>query len=80
MQVGSSSLTRDRTRAPCIGSTESLLLRHQGSPSADYLKVKGLFYFSLEQVLSSILQANYFYFGVLYIGWPIQLNNHNSNL
>ena len=32
MQVGSSSLTRDQTRVPCIGSTESYPLRHQGSP------------------------------------------------
>ena len=31
--VGSSSLSRDRTRAPCIGSTESYPLDHQGSPS-----------------------------------------------
>ena len=31
--VGSSSLTRDQTWAPCIGSTESQLLDHQGSPS-----------------------------------------------
>ena len=33
MHEGSSSLTRDRTRAPCIGSTESYPLDHQGSPS-----------------------------------------------
>ena len=32
MHVGSSSLTRDRTRAPCIGSAESYPLYHQGSP------------------------------------------------
>ena len=32
MLVGSSSLTRDLTRAPCIGSTESYPLDHQGSP------------------------------------------------
>ena len=32
MHVGSSSPTRDRTRAPCIGSTESYPLDHQGSP------------------------------------------------
>ena len=31
--VGSSSFTRDQTRAPCIGSTESYPLCHQGSPS-----------------------------------------------
>ena len=32
MPVGSSSLTRDWTRAACIGSVESQPLRHQGSP------------------------------------------------
>ena len=30
--VGSSSPTRDRTWAPCIGSAESYPLDHQGSP------------------------------------------------
>ena len=30
--TGSSSLTTDRTRAPCTGSTESYPLDHQGSP------------------------------------------------
>ena len=30
--VGFSSLTRDRTQAPCTGSTESQPLDHQGSP------------------------------------------------
>ena len=33
MHVGSSSLSRDWTRAPCIGSVESQPLCHQGSPS-----------------------------------------------
>ena len=33
MHAGSSSLTRDQTWAPCIGSTESYPLDHQGSPS-----------------------------------------------
>ena len=33
MHVGSSSLSRERTRAPCVGST----LRHQGSPSYIFL-------------------------------------------
>ena len=33
MHVGSSSPTRDRTQAPCIGSAESHPLRHKGSPS-----------------------------------------------
>ena len=32
MHVGSSSLTRDQTWAPCIGSAESYPLDHQGSP------------------------------------------------
>ena len=30
--VGSSSLTRDHTQAPCFGSTEAKLLDHQASP------------------------------------------------
>ena len=33
VHVGSSSPTRDRTRAPCIGSVESYPLAHQGSPT-----------------------------------------------
>ena len=33
MHVGSSSPTRDQTRAPCTESTESYPLDHQGSPS-----------------------------------------------
>ena len=32
MHVGSSSPTRDRTRAPCTGRAESYPLDHQGSP------------------------------------------------
>ena len=32
MHVGSSSLTRDRTWAPCVGSVEYYPLCHQGSP------------------------------------------------
>ena len=35
--VGSSSLTRDWTWAPCIGSTESSPLDHQGGPQLDVL-------------------------------------------
>ena len=38
MHVGSSSLTKDRTLAPCIGSAESYPLRHQGSPNNPFLK------------------------------------------
>ena len=37
MHTGSSSLTRDRTRAPCIGSAESHPLDPQGSPSASHI-------------------------------------------
>ena len=36
MHVGSSSLTSNRTQAPCIGSAESYPLRHQGSPLIPY--------------------------------------------
>ena len=32
MHVGSSTPTRNATRAPCIGSVESYPLDHQGSP------------------------------------------------
>ena len=32
LPVGTSSLTRDQTQAPCIGSAESQPLDHQGSP------------------------------------------------
>ena len=40
MHVGSSSPTRDRTQAPCIGSAGSYPLDHQGSPSRIfYLKI-----------------------------------------
>ena len=35
--VGSSSLTRDRTQAPCIGSVELWPWDYQGSPSASLL-------------------------------------------
>ena len=37
--VGSSSLTRDQTRAPCTGSLESQPLDHQGSPCAHLLNI-----------------------------------------
>ena len=37
--VGSSSLTKDRTWASCIGSVESLPLDPQGSPSASFLQL-----------------------------------------
>ena len=38
MHVGSSSLTRDWTWVPCIGSAESYPLHHQGSPSGKGFK------------------------------------------
>ena len=44
--MGSSSLTRDRTRVPCIGSVVSQLLDHQGSPCNLPLRV------SLQQGMS----------------------------
>ena len=34
-----SSLTRDQTQAPCIGSVESQPLDHQGSPDVSLLYV-----------------------------------------
>ena len=37
MHAGSSSLTRDRTQAPCIGRAESYPLDHHGSPSVTHL-------------------------------------------
>ena len=37
--VGCSSLTREHTRAPCIGSSESQPLDHQESPKPIYLNV-----------------------------------------
>ena len=37
--VGSSSLTRNRTPVPCIGSEESQPLNHQGSPQLCNLKL-----------------------------------------
>ena len=45
MHVGSSSPTRDRTRAPCIGSMECYPLHHQGRP--------GWWWFYLTQSLFS---------------------------
>ena len=38
MHEGSSSLTRDQTWAPCIGSSESYPLDHQGSPWRNILE------------------------------------------
>ena len=35
--LGSSSLTRDGTQAPCVGIMKSWTLDHQGSPSHFFL-------------------------------------------
>ena len=42
IHVGSNSLTRDRTWAPCVGSAESYPLCHQGSPQNPHF-LKNLF-------------------------------------
>ena len=43
MHVGSSSLTRDQTQAPCTGIAESYPPRHQGSPIVGVLtRVNGV--------------------------------------
>ena len=39
--MGSSSLTRDQTQTPCIGSLESQPLDHQESPREGFLKGVG---------------------------------------
>ena len=44
MYVGSSSLTRDRTLAPCIGSMESYALDHQESPFCSFFIVLFIFF------------------------------------
>ena len=41
--VGSSSLMRDQTQAPCIGSTEFYSLAHQGSPNYTVFKLQRAF-------------------------------------
>ena len=48
MRVGSSSLTRDRTRAPCVGSAEFYPLHHQGSPVLPIFKSGCFFFFDIE--------------------------------
>ena len=45
MHAGSRSPTRDQTRAPCIGSTESYPLDHQGSPSSYFFTFSILVFF-----------------------------------
>lgn len=38
--MGSSSMTRDQTQAPCLGSTESEVLDRQGSPIFGLFKIE----------------------------------------
>ena len=45
MHAGSSSPTRDRTQAPCIGSAVSYPLDHQGSPLLGFL-ISPIFFFN----------------------------------
>ena len=52
--VGSSSLTRDRTWAPCTGSSESQPLDHQGSPISITFCVISLEMFSSLLLCSSM--------------------------
>ena len=55
MHVGSSSLTRDRTQAPCIGSVESYPLCHQRSP---WLVVECLLYVRHHLIFCTIFWKN----------------------
>ena len=57
MHVGSSSLTRDRTQAPCIGSAKSYPLDHQRSPSNSFF----FFFFNF------YLFIYYFYFWLCWV-------------
>ena len=64
MHVGSSSLTRARTRASCIASAESYPLRHQGSPcSMDY-------YFWVQFEVSFKVYSSW-WFGVCFCHAPV---------
>ena len=54
MHVGSSSLTRDWTWAPCIGSAESYPLHHQGSPSHDMLTFSYVALWEGEKLFSTL--------------------------
>ena len=48
MHAGPSSLTRDRTRVPCIGSSECYPLDHQEVPIFDTLEVFLLKWFIIQ--------------------------------
>ena len=55
MHAGSSSPTRNGTRAPCIGSTESYPLDHKGSPCDWFCHKTILFIFLKNQLLGFFL-------------------------
>ena len=67
MYVGSSSLTRDRTQAPCIGSMESYPLCHQGSPPSYFFKLIDCYlYLAIPSLIHTKLNYGLF-LGILYI-------------
>ena len=51
-----SSLTRDQTRAPCVGSTTSQPLNHQGSPRALVLMYNKLAEKGLQKLINLELE------------------------
>ena len=55
MPVGSSSLTRDRTWSPCIGSSESYPLDHWGSPQNFRSTFNQNYLFPFIQIMGYIL-------------------------
>ena len=52
--VASSSLTRDQTRAPCIGSVEPQLLDHQGSPQVYIFFLRFFSFIGYYKILSRV--------------------------
>ena len=65
--AGSSSLTRDRTRAPCTGSAESYPLDHQRSPNILFLFIYLLTNFSIHQwIFPAMVIAAYFVLMVIF--------------
>ena len=73
--VGCSSLTRDGTWAPCIGSLEFQTLDHQGSPRVKFSD-ENIYHYHLSQLINRRLQlskyipvdhcANYLYHMQMY--------------
>ena len=73
--VGCSSLTRDGTWPPCIGSLESQPLDHQGSPRVKFSD-ESIYHYHLLQLINRILQlskyiavdycTNYLYYMQMY--------------